>query len=124
VRVGILSLMTDEISESVRSITGSNDWQLLIGHDDGSDLLTVKYVVNEGSTRIEDRLEARLIELYPQIPQLRGAGLLQLRIQSCRFEDLARHPRAGKSLRIVDLRCYDRHDREVRDGSVDPAQLP
>lgn len=124
VRVGILSLMTDEISESVRSITGSNDWQLLVEHDDGRDLLTVKYVVNEGSTRIEDRLEARLIELYPQIPQLRGAGLLELRIQSCRFEVLARHPRAGKSLRIVDLRCYDRHDREVRDGVVDPAQLP
>ncbi|MED7666350.1 phenylacetate--CoA ligase family protein [Pseudomonas moraviensis subsp. stanleyae] len=124
VRVGILSLMTDEISESVRSITGSNDWQLLIEQADGRDVLTLKYVVDERSTRIDEELEARLIELYPQIPQLVGAQLLQLHVQSCRFEDLARHPRAGKSLRIVDLRCYDQHDGEVRDESVDPAQLP
>lgn len=124
VRVGILSLMTDEISETVRSTAGSDDWQLLIEQADGTDVLTLKYAVDERSTHIDKNLEARLIERYPQITRLRGAGLLQVRIQSCRFEDLARHPRAGKSLRIVDLRCYDQHDREVRDGSVDPAQLP
>ena len=124
VRVGILSLMTDEISETVRRTAGSDDWQLLIEQADGTDVLTLKYVVEERSTQIDNKLEARLIERYPQITHLRSAGLLELGIQSCRFEDLARHPRAGKSLPIVDLRCYEQHDGEVPDGIADPAQLP
>ena len=124
VRVGILSLMTDEISETVRCTAGSHDWQLLIEQADGTDVLTLKYVGEERSTPIDNKLEARLIERYPQITRLRSAGLLELRIQSCRFEDVARHPRAGKSLPIVDLRCYEQHDGEVPDGIADPAQLP
>ena len=124
VRVGILSLITEEISETVRRITGSDDWQLLIEQVDCRDLLTLKCVSNELSTHILQALEAPLIELYPQIPQLQAARLLELRIESCRFEDLVRHPRAGKGLRIVDNRCYDQHDQEASDGIDDPAQLP
>ena len=124
VRVGILSLMTDEISDTVRCTTGSDDWQLVIEQADDRDVLTLKYVANERSAGIDVTLEARLIELYPQITPLRDARLLKLRIHSCGYQDLVRHPRAGKSLRIVDHRCYDQHDREVRDGTVDPAQLP
>ncbi|WP_254433254.1 phenylacetate--CoA ligase family protein [Pseudomonas moraviensis] len=127
VRVGIVSLMTDEISESVRCITGSDDWQLLIEQLNGRDVLTLKWVADELASTTDqanEMLEARLIELHPQISQLRSGQLLELRIQTCRFEDLARHPRAGKSLRIVDHRCYDQHDKEASDGIVDPAQLP
>ena len=124
VRVGILSLITDEIGETVRCITGSDDWQLLIEQADGSDVLTFKCVINERSICRLGQLEARLIELYPGILPLQAAGLLALRIQSCQFEDLARHPRAGKRLRVIDLRCYDRNDREVSDGIFGPAQLP
>ena len=124
VRVGVVSLMTEEISESVRCITGSDDWQLLIEQIGCRDVLTLKCVINELSALNQHALETRLIELYPQIPQLQAALLLELRIENCRFEDLARHPRAGKSLRIVDLRRYDQHDKETPDGIVDPAQLP
>ncbi|MGF6136150.1 phenylacetate-CoA ligase [Pseudomonas sp. EB276 TE3739] len=124
VRVGIVSLMAEEISKSVRLVTGSDDWQLLIEQVDCTDVLTLKCVVNERATCAHQTLEARLVELYPQIRQLQAAQLLELRIQSCRFEDLARHPRAGKRLRVVDLRRYDQHDREVPDGIVDSAQLP
>lgn len=124
VRVGILSLMPDEIGANVRRITGSDDWQLLIEQINCTDVLTLKCVVDGQPAHARQKLEARLIELYPEILQLQAAHLLELRIQCCGFEDLARHPRAGKRLRVVDLRRYDQLDREVPDGIVDSAQLP
>nr|WP_189673634.1 AMP-binding protein [Pseudomonas khorasanensis] len=113
VRVGILSLITSEIGENVRCITGSDDWQLLIEQANGGDVLTLKWMPGERAPttdQICQMLQVRLIELYPQISQLQAARLLEIRIQRCGFADLTRHPRAGKSLRIVDLRRYDQHE--------------
>jgi phenylacetate-CoA ligase len=47
--------------------------------------------------------------------------LLALHIECCSFEDLPRHPRSGKCLRVLDLRCYGARNKEVPDGTVDSA---
>ena len=112
VRVGILSLMPGEIGERVRRDVDSDTWQLVIEQAMHKDVLTLKWVANHPSPAVAEAnrtLEAGLIELYPLIEQLRKDQLLELRILHCTFEDLPRHPRSGKCLRVLDLRDYQ-HD--------------
>ncbi|WLH38157.1 phenylacetate--CoA ligase family protein [Pseudomonas sp. FP2196] len=124
VRVGILSLIPDELAELVRRTAASDDWQLVIEQVAHKDVLSLKWVATAQSTTMAEvnlGLEAGLIELYPLITQLQADQLLDLHVRCCTLEDLPRHPRSGKCLRVLDLRRYEYNDKELIDGTVDPA---
>lgn len=110
VRVGILSLMPSEIGDLVHHTVASDDWQLVIGQTALKDVLTLKWVAAGDSAETDDasqQLKRRLIERYPLIETLQADQLLDLQIQCCSSEDLHRHPRSGKCMRVLDQRVYE-----------------
>lgn len=110
IRVGVLSLFPDEISEIVQRIANSNQWQLLIENTGYRDILSVKWVPGPQQQNIEPTLRAlqeALVTQYPGIDDLSRDGLLELRVLPCAVTDLSLHPRSGKQPRILDLRVYD-----------------
>ncbi|MGG7671615.1 AMP-binding protein [Pseudomonas sp. WC2] len=117
VRVGSLTLMTDDIDAIVRRITGGDDWQLLIGQADTRDVLTLKWLseaTNADTRAISAAVHAALVQHYPLIAQLRADRRLELLVEGCRAEDLSRHPRSGKRQRLRDLRRYEAPGPEQR----------
>nr|WP_256730497.1 AMP-binding protein [Pseudomonas sp. ANT_H12B] len=110
IRVGVLSLLTDEISEIVQRIANTDQWQLLIEQSGCKDILSVKWVPETQSKAIEpvhQALRDALVTHYPTIDGLSRAGQLDLRIVACAATELTLHPRSGKQLRVQDLRMYD-----------------
>lgn len=110
IRVGVLSLFPDEISEIVQRIANSNQWQLLIENTGYKDILSVKWVPGAQQQNVERTLRAlqeALVIQYPGIDDLSRDGLLELRVLPCAVTDLSLHPRSGKQPRVLDLRVYD-----------------
>lgn len=110
VRVGLLSLIPSEIGAIVRHTVGSDDWQLMIEQTAHKDVLSLKWQPTTPLPPSDEdacrQLESRLAECYPLIKKLQADQLLELRIQRCTSEDLQRHPRSGKCLRVLDRRVY------------------
>jgi phenylacetate-CoA ligase len=109
VRVGLLSLIPSEIGAIVQHTVGSDDWQLMIEQTAHKDILSLKWQPTTPPPSDENacrQLESRLVECYPLIKKLQADQLLELRIQRCTSEDLQRHPRSGKCLRVLDRRVY------------------
>ncbi|RON48113.1 AMP-dependent synthetase [Pseudomonas frederiksbergensis] len=109
VRVGVMSLMTDEIHGIVQRVTGSEQWQIRIEQVEYIDQLSVNWVPETGSRTIEhlsDALRDALVAHYPAISTLSHDGLLNFQVKSCNATELALHPRSGKQLRVLDLRVY------------------
>ncbi len=109
VRVGLLSLIPSEIGAIVQHTVGSDDWQLMIEQTAHKDVLSLKWQPTTPPPSDENacrQLESRLVEYYPLIKKLQADQLLELRIQRCTSEDLQRHPRSGKCLRVLDRRVY------------------
>lgn len=109
VRVGILSLIPSEIGAIVEQTVGRDDWQLVIEQIAHKDVVSLKWLSCSPSLSDEDadrQIESRLLECYPLIEKLQTEQLLELRIRRCTIEDLHRHPRSGKCLRVIDLRVY------------------
>lgn len=103
VRVGVLSLFPQHISDITRRIAGDVQWQLIIEHGVNNDHVTLQWVPGEHATAcdsLSDALTAALTEQYPGLDQL------GLAVQACSAQALARHPRSGKHLPIVDRRVY------------------
>lgn len=124
VRLGILSLMPEEIGVLIQHTANSDDWQLLIEQDGNKDVLSLKWVPSARSAAVGDvnrDLEAGLIEQYPLITQLQADHQLNLLVECCTHEDLPRHARSGKCLRVLDLRCYEHRHKEVPYESADSA---
>ncbi|VVN99780.1 Phenylacetate-coenzyme A ligase [Pseudomonas fluorescens] len=124
VRVGIVSLIPQEIAELIRRVACSDDWQLVIEQARHKDVLRLKWVASAPSSELADinrHLESGLLELYPLITQLRVDQLLDLHVECSALEDLPRHPRSGKCLRVLDLRRYEQHDKGAQDGTADAA---
>ncbi|TPG84683.1 AMP-binding protein [Pseudomonas mandelii] len=110
VRVGVLSLLIDDIQQIVQRIAHNDQWQLLIEHDGYKDILSVKWVpsaLSMATVPVCRALYEALVEHYPAIEELSRDGLLELRVLSCAVTALKLHPRSGKQLRVLDLRVYD-----------------
>ncbi|MGE8485638.1 phenylacetate--CoA ligase family protein [Pseudomonas sp. FP1740] len=110
IRVGVLSLFTEEIHEIVQRAARTEQWQLLIEQTGHKDLLSVRWVPEPHLQTVEpDRraLREALLAHYPAIDELSREGLLELRVLTCTTTELKLHPRSGKQLRVVDLRVYD-----------------
>ncbi|WP_413817484.1 phenylacetate--CoA ligase family protein [Pseudomonas sp. P9_31] len=110
IRVGVLSLFTEEIHEIVQRVAHSEQWQLLIEQAGPKDLLSVKWVPEPQLQTVEPVRRAlceALLARYPAIDDLSHEGLLELRVLPCATTDLELHPRSGKQLRVLDLRVYD-----------------
>ncbi|RON52546.1 AMP-binding protein [Pseudomonas frederiksbergensis] len=110
VRVGVMSLLTDEINAIVQRVTGRDQWQLRIEQVDFIDQLSVRWVPETGACAIEHlsvALRDALIAHYPAISTLSHDGLLVFRVEPCAATELALHPRSGKQLRVLDLRVYE-----------------
>jgi phenylacetate-CoA ligase len=110
VRVGVLSLLIDDIQQIVQRIAHNDQWQLLIEHDGYKDILSVKWVPSAPSTATVPACRAlyeALVEHYPAIEELSREGLLELRVLPCAVTALKLHPRSGKQLRVLDSRVYD-----------------
>ncbi len=117
VRVGILTLLPDEIGDTVQRLTGSDDWQLVIEQAGTKDILRLKWAPEAeqpASADTDRRLHHALIEHYPLIEQLNADHLLDVEIHCCTVQDLSRHPRSGKRQRVLDLRVYDSPPMEHR----------
>lgn len=115
VRVGILTLLPQSIGETVRRITGSDDWQLVIEQDGVMDILSLHWVPDAWSPAIDDAdrtLHRALIDDYPLIEQLSVDRLLALRIRCCTLQELERHPRSGKRQCVLDRRVYNGSGQE------------
>lgn len=103
VRVGVISLFPQQISEITRHVAGDLQWQLILEHVENKDRLVFKWVSTaprkaHGSLSLE--LKAALSRQYP------GIERLGLEVQGCSALELERHPRSGKHLPIVDRRLY------------------
>lgn len=110
VRVGAVSLFTEEIHEIVQRVARSEQWQMLIEQTGHKDLLSVKWVPAPQLQTVEavrQALHEALVAQYPIIDDLSREGLLELRVLPCATTDLKLHPRSGKQLRVLDLRAYD-----------------
>lgn len=110
IRVGVLSLFTEEIHEIVQRVAHSEQWQLRIEQTGVKDLLSVKWVPELQLQPLEPVLHAlreALLAQYPAINDLSREGLLEFQVLSCAATDLKLHPRSGKQLRVLDLRVYD-----------------
>lgn len=110
VRVSSLTLICDDIGAIVRRITGSDDWQLIIGQTESGDVLTLKWLLQAISAdphTTSATVHAALVEQYPLIAQLSAEQQLELRVEGRTAEAFSRHPRSGKRQQIVDLRRYD-----------------
>lgn len=109
VRVGVMSLLTNEIHHIVQRVTHSEQWQLRIERVGHKDLLSVHWVPEDGAHAIEapsQALRLALMAHYPAIDSLNKDGLLDFQVLPCAVTDLALHPRSGKQLRVLDLREY------------------
>ncbi|MEO6677097.1 MAG: phenylacetate--CoA ligase family protein [Pseudomonas sp.] len=109
VRVGVLSLLTEEIHGIVQRLTGSDQWQLRIEQVEYVDQLSVNWVPDIGASAIEHlsiALRDALLAHYPAISTLSHDGLLEFQVKTCAATELALHPRSGKQLRVLDLRVY------------------
>jgi phenylacetate-CoA ligase len=110
IRVGVLSLFTEEIHGIVQRAARSEQWQLVIEQVGHKDLLSVKWVPEPQLQTVEPArraLREALLAHYPAIDDLSREGLLELQVQACAATDLKLHPRSGKQLRVLDLRVYD-----------------
>ncbi|MGE8143886.1 AMP-binding protein [Pseudomonas frederiksbergensis] len=110
VRVGVMSLLTDEIGAIVQRVTGRDQWQLRIEQVDSIDQLSVRWVPETGACAIEHlsvALRDALIAHYPAISPLSHDDLLVFRVEPCAATELVLHPRSGKQLRVLDLRVYE-----------------
>lgn len=110
IRVGVLSLFTEEIHEIVQHAARSEQWQLLIEQVGHKDLLSLMWVPEPQLQTVEPArraLREALLAHYPAIDDLSREGLLELRVLACATTDLKLHPRSGKQLRVLDLRVYD-----------------
>ncbi|MDD0972017.1 MULTISPECIES: phenylacetate--CoA ligase family protein [Pseudomonas] len=115
VRVGILTLLPQTIGETVRRITGSDDWQLVIEQDGAMDILSLHWApdaLTPANAEADCTLHSALIKDYPLIEQLSADHLLTLRIRCCTVQELARHPRSGKRQRVLDRRVYNGSGQE------------
>ena len=109
VRVGVMSLLTDEIHGIVQRTTGSDQWQLRIEQVEYIDQLSVHWVPETGTSAIEHlsiALHDALVAHYPAISTLSHDGLLVFQVKPCAATELPLHPRSGKQLRVRDLRVY------------------
>lgn len=110
IRVGVLSLFTEEIHKIVLHAARSEQWQLLIEQVGHKDLLSVMWVPESQLQTVEPArraLREALLAHYPSLDDLSREGLLELRVLTCATTDLKLHPRSGKQLRVLDLRVYD-----------------
>jgi phenylacetate-CoA ligase len=110
IRVGVLSLFTEEIHEIVQSAARSEQWQLQIEQVGHKDLLSLMWVPEPQLQTVEPArraLREALLAHYPAIDDLSREGLLELRVLACATTDLKLHPRSGKQLRVLDMRVYD-----------------
>lgn len=110
IRIGTVTLFADEIARMVQHITRSEQWQLVIEHNDGKDTLSVKFVPDPHSpdnNLLLNSLQQALLSQYPGIDALSRDGLLELCVMVCEVSDLKIHARSGKQLRVLDLRIYD-----------------
>ncbi|AWA39558.1 phenylacetate--CoA ligase family protein [Pseudomonas sp. 22105] len=115
VRVGILTLLPQSIGETVRRVTGSDDWQLLIEQDGAMDILSLHWApdaLSPANAEAEQTLHRALIEDYPLIEQLSADRLMALRIRCCTVQELVCHPRSGKRQRVLDRRIYNGSGQE------------
>lgn len=109
VRVGVLSLFTDEVQDIVQRVAQSDQWQLRLEHLGHKDLLSVIWVPEVNAEVIEQTnrlLHEALLAHSPGIGSLRQDGLLEFQVKPCAISDLTLHPRSGKQLRVLDLRDY------------------
>ena len=123
VRVGILSLVPQEIAELIRRDAASDDWQMVIEQATFKDVLTLKWVPTAQSptarTSISNwKTQCLSFTVDHAITDGSSAGM---HVQCCTHEDLPRHPRSGKCLRVLDLRRYEHKDQEGPDGTADSA---
>jgi phenylacetate-coenzyme A ligase PaaK-like adenylate-forming protein len=108
VRVSSLTLLMEDIDRIVQRTT-CNDWQLVISQSANIDILLLKWVpdaLKPLTACANTTLHGELIKQYPLMTQLCADRLIELQITHCTAEELARHPRSGKSQRVVDLRSY------------------
>ncbi|WP_439821463.1 phenylacetate--CoA ligase family protein [Pseudomonas sp. HLG18] len=115
IRVGILTLLPQAIGETVRRVTGSDDWQLVIEQDEAMDILRLHWAPNAMTPAMAETdltLHRALIEDYPLIEQLSADHLLALRVRCCTVQELVRHPRSGKRQRVLDRRDYNASGKE------------
>lgn len=109
VRVGVMSLLTDEIHAIIQTVADSEQWQLHLEQIDCIDHLRVNWVPDHDARAIETisrALHDALVAKYPAIKTLSDDGLLQFQVMPCATGDISLHPRSGKQLRVVDLRVY------------------
>lgn len=109
VRVGVMSLLIDEIQTIVQRVTRSEQWQLRIEQVGHKDLLRLHWVAEDGTPAIDtlsQMLRQALTAHYPAIDMLNRDGLLDFQVSPCAVTDLSLHPRSGKQLRVLDLRVY------------------
>ncbi|MGE1173211.1 phenylacetate--CoA ligase family protein [Pseudomonas sp. BW7P1] len=110
IRVGILTLLPQSIGETVRRVTGSDDWQLVIEQEGVMDILRLLWAPDTmaaATTESDRALYRALIEDYPLIEQLCAEQLLALQVLCCNVQELTRDPRSGKRQRVVDRRVYN-----------------
>lgn len=109
VRVGVLSLMTDEIQAIVQRVTHSDHWQLRIEQVGHKDVVSVNWAPEGDAGAVESvnqQLLQALLARYGAIDALTEDGLLDFHVEPCQLTDLTLHPRSGKQLRVLDLRVY------------------
>ena len=109
VRVGVMSLLTDEIHAIIQTVADSEQWQLHLEQIDCIDHLRVNWVPDHDARAIETisrALHDELVAKYPAIKTLSDDGLLQFQVMPCATGDIRLHPLAGKRLRVVDMRVY------------------
>ncbi|WP_434589246.1 AMP-binding protein [Pseudomonas sp. R4-83] len=110
IRVGSLTLLTEDIERMVQRTTGSEDWQLIISQSAGVDRLGFKWLMDAqtpATAQSSAALHSDLIDQYPLITQLGAQQLLEIEVLGCSADQFARHPRSGKHQPVVDLRVYD-----------------
>ncbi|WP_213938869.1 AMP-binding protein [Pseudomonas sp. dw_612] len=109
VRVGVMSLFTDEIQHIVQRVTQSDQWQLRIERAGYKDRLSVNWVPASGAqtiSRLNLSLREALLAHYPAIDSINLDGQLDFQVVPCAATDLPLHRRSGKQLRVLDLRVY------------------
>ncbi|WP_332763226.1 phenylacetate--CoA ligase family protein [Pseudomonas koreensis] len=110
IRVGSMTLLTEDIERIIQRTTGSEDWQMIISQSAGVDRLSFKWLVDtqmSATAQCSAALHSELIDQYPLITQLGPQGLLEVQVRGCSADQLVRHPRSGKHQRVVDLRVYN-----------------
>ncbi|UZE26325.1 phenylacetate--CoA ligase family protein [Pseudomonas sp. B21-056] len=103
VRVGVASLLPQQISEIIQGIGGELQWQLIIEPAGNTDRMVLKWAPDNPANTCESlsqALKSALIQHHPGIDQL------DLQVHACQAQDLERHPRSGKHLPVIDRRVY------------------